>query len=322
MQTKRRKKTLLGNLVEFRHTRDTRCAVLVQDDSVRRMEEEVVPGCIDVIVTSCPYNLGIKYDEYDDSIPRDEYLKWTSRWLSAAARALKPNGSLFLNMGWKPSDLTVAEEVLAVARQGGWKLQNKIAWAKSVTVPVRTPKDLIKRAAAMCSMTAKETRLLVAAFADIENHGLEQTLGHFKPMDQSKRFLSDCFEVIYHLTSTKDVEIDKLAVGTTFTDKSNISRFGGTGRPDKRDRGNVWWIPYDTIQNRDKDRPHPASFPVEVPTRCIKLHGVKDGMVVMDPFGGIGTTTRACVALGVSSISIEKSKAYHRAACKAVERAI
>lgn len=37
-----------------------------------------------------------------------------------------------------------------------------------------------------------------------------------------------------------------------------------------RDRGNVWFIPYPTIQ---AGRPHPAVFPEKLPYLCIKLHG-------------------------------------------------
>src|SRR6185436_10749406 len=37
----------------------------------------LAPASIDAIVTSPPYNLGIRYRTYDDSIPRSEYLQWT-----------------------------------------------------------------------------------------------------------------------------------------------------------------------------------------------------------------------------------------------------
>ena len=32
------------------------------------------PGSVDVVVTSPPYNLGIKYEDFDDGGSRDEYL--------------------------------------------------------------------------------------------------------------------------------------------------------------------------------------------------------------------------------------------------------
>ena len=46
----------------------------------------VAPGAISVIVTSPPYNLGVRYRSYDDTLPRDRYLDWTDAWTKAAAR--------------------------------------------------------------------------------------------------------------------------------------------------------------------------------------------------------------------------------------------
>lgn len=33
----------------------------------------------DVVVTSPPYNLGIKYNSYNDDIPRNKYLEWIGK---------------------------------------------------------------------------------------------------------------------------------------------------------------------------------------------------------------------------------------------------
>ena len=33
---------------------------------------------VDAIVTSPPYNLGVRYRSYDDTIPREQYLTWTA----------------------------------------------------------------------------------------------------------------------------------------------------------------------------------------------------------------------------------------------------
>jgi site-specific DNA-methyltransferase (adenine-specific) len=39
---------------------------------------------------------------------------------------------------------------------------------------------------------------------------------------------------------------------------SNIARWQ-SGGDNRRCRGNAWFIPSEMIQNRDKDRPHPAT---------------------------------------------------------------
>jgi len=89
------------------------------------------------------------------------------------------------------------------------------------------------------------------------------------------------------------VPLDRLAVGVEYSDKSNIARWGHTGGHDKRCRGNNWFIAYETIQSRDKERPHPATFPVALAAQCVRLHGVRDDLVMMDPFLGIGNSAMA-----------------------------
>ena len=74
------------------------------------------PGRISAIVTSPPYNLGVEYRSYRDRLPRSDYLKWTARWVEAAAKSLAPEGSLFLNVGAKPTDPWTAFDVAQAAR--------------------------------------------------------------------------------------------------------------------------------------------------------------------------------------------------------------
>src|SRR5947207_13574387 len=57
-----------------------------------RVLESLPPESISAIVTSPPYNLGIQYRSYDDTIPRGRYLEWTSEWVSHAAAALATDG--------------------------------------------------------------------------------------------------------------------------------------------------------------------------------------------------------------------------------------
>ena len=93
---------------------------------------------------------------------------------------------------------------------------------------------------------------------------------------------------IFHLTKQGDVQLDRLGLGVAYSDKSNIGRWGHTKGRDARCRGNNWFIPYKTIVNRNKERPHPATFPVELASNCIKIDGYRPGLVMLDPFLGIG----------------------------------
>ncbi len=83
--------------------------VLHRGDCLAGMREHLAPGSVDVVVTSPPYNLGIRYKTYDDTAPRDDYLRWLGEWADAVKAVLADNGSLFLNVGSMPSPLMCLE---------------------------------------------------------------------------------------------------------------------------------------------------------------------------------------------------------------------
>ena len=250
---------------------------------------KISPGSIDVIVTSPPYNLGIPYRSYQDKLPEKSYLQWTDTWVNGASRALEKMGSLFLNVGNKPTQPWTALDVAAEARRY-LILQNTIHWVKSIAID-------------------KE---LTSAQVDLERN---LAVGHYKPIN-SDRFLNDCHEFIFHFTPTGRTTLDRQAIGVPYQDPSNITRWKVTNRG-VRCRGNTWFIPYKTIQNRKRDRPHPATFPPLLPIYCLKLHGLKRIQLVMDPFMGLGSTAVACAELGINFIGIEMDRTYLD---KAVER--
>lgn len=49
---------------------------------------------VDLIVTSPPYNLGIKYDSWNDEMPWEEYLDFCKDWLKECYRVLRPDGRI------------------------------------------------------------------------------------------------------------------------------------------------------------------------------------------------------------------------------------
>lgn len=238
---------------------------LIHGDCVEGMAK-LPAASFDLVVTSPPYNLNIDYGTYDDGQDRDRYLDWSRQWLTQVERVLKPDGSFFLNLGSTPSNPSLPFELYPIFSEL-FVVQNTIHWIKSITI--RT------------------------------TDGKEVSAGHFKPLN-SRRFLNDCHEFVFHLTKRGDVAIDRLAVGVRYADKSNIARWNHTGGRDKRCRGNVWFLPYKTIKGRDKQRPHPATFPVELASMCIRLYGVKPGMVMLDPFVGIGHAAAAARECGIS----------------------
>ena len=113
--------------------------------------------------------------------------------------------------------------------------------------------------------------------------------------------------------------IDRLAVGVPYSDKSNIKRWTHTKGRDLRCRGNNWFIPYETIVSRSKQRPHPATFPTELAIFCLNIHGGCSDLTVLDPFLGIGHAALAAKKSGARKfIGIDIDREYVRVARNAV----
>ena len=251
-------------------------------------------GSIDAVVTSPPYNLGIRYRSYDDGLPQSEYLEWTGRWIAAAGHALSDKGSLFLNVGAKPKDPWTALDVAQAARRH-LQLQNIIHWVKSIAIE----------------------KQLAGTRAGLKD---DLAVGHYKPIN-SQRFLNDCHEFVFHFTKAGDTPIDRQAVGVKYQDPSNIMRWEKAGSG-LRCRGNTWFLPYDTIQSRDKERPHPATFPWRLPAYCLRLHGLPRVRVAADPFLGLGSSAVACATLGIGFVGIELDAHYLKEAIARTRKAI
>jgi site-specific DNA-methyltransferase (adenine-specific) len=239
-------------------------------------------GSISAIVTSPPYNLGIRYRTYDDTMPREQYLAWTDEWVRQATHVLADDGSLFLNVGAKPTDPWTALDVAQAARPH-LRLQNTIHWIKSIAIE----------------------KALAGTRAGLND---DLAVGHYKPIN-SRRFLHDCHEFVFHFTPSGKTPLERQAIGVKYQDQSNVGRWQAAASG-VRCRGNTWFIPYETIQSREKDRPHPATFPPKLPEMCLRLHGLSRLRVVADPFLGLGSTAVACAQLGVSFVGIEMDERY------------
>ncbi|HXD75163.1 MAG TPA: site-specific DNA-methyltransferase, partial [Vicinamibacterales bacterium] len=193
------------------------------------------------------------------------------------------------NVGAKPSDPWTALDVAQAVRPH-LRMQNIIHWIKSIAIDQ-----------ASAGAAAGLTRDLA--------------VGHYKPIN-SDRFLNDCHEFVFHFTPTGTTELDRLALGVPYQDPSNIARWSAAA-DGVRCRGNTWFIPYETIQRRDRDRPHPATFPSRLAEQCLKLHGLDRIQSVMDPFTGLGSTAVACARHDVAFIGSDIDETYLQ---EAVER--
>lgn len=271
---------------------------------------ELAPESIDIVVTSPPYNLDIKYGTYQDGKPRQEYLAWLGNVFVEIKRILKPDGHFFLNVGYSNLDPWVGHDVASEARKL-MVLQNNFTWVKSIAID-------------------------------------SKQIGHYKPIN-SERFANPTWEHLFHFTKTGNVKCNKEAIGVPYAYESNIdnsSRVRGRmikklGYLNKRDfearassaeiakvdadlaakmakqkprstvhcPGNAWYIPYETIADRSAHRgSHPATFPVELVRRAIKFSDATG--TLLDPFMGTGTSAVAAKELGLKWLGFDIDPEY------------
>jgi site-specific DNA-methyltransferase (adenine-specific) len=140
----------------------------------------------------------------------------------------------------------------------------------------------------------------------------------FSPIHGSRR-LNNLTEFIFLLYKEWMPDLDRLAIGVPYDDKSNVGRYSDH---DLRCQGNFWRFGYETIQHRD-EKLHPDRFPLELPLRCLRLAGLArygpPAATVLDPFVGSGTTCVAAQMLGLNSLGIDLDSACVEVARRRVQ---
>lgn len=232
---------------------------VVHDDVLTT--EMVEPGSIDLIVTSPPYNVDIRYRTHDDGVDYREYLDFCRRWLSRCCEWLRPDGRFCLNVPLdknKGGQQSVGADITMLAKEAGFRYHSTIVWNEGN----------ISRRTAWGSFGSASAPYVIAP--------VELVLVLYR-QQWKKRSGSGVSDI------TKEEFMEWTNGLWTFCGE-NRKRVG-----------------------------HPAPFPVELPTRCMKLFSYV-GDTVLDPFMGSGTTLLAAKALGRRAIGIEIDGEYCRIA--------
>jgi len=77
----------------------------------------------DLIFADPPFNIGYKYDKYQDKKKRDAYIAGTKDWMSVCKKVLKPHGSFYIAIGDE-----YAANVKIIADKLGLFMRNWIIW--------------------------------------------------------------------------------------------------------------------------------------------------------------------------------------------------
>ena len=178
--------------------------------------------------------------------------------------------------GLKPKDLCMIPWRVALALQAdGWWLRSVIVWAKKSPMPE--------------SVTDRPTSSWEPIFL----------------MAKSERYFYDA-EAVKEQSTTGSWDAMPPIGGVKHPGKNGNATYSGDTPPNNgtRNQRNVWHLGPEPYAEA-----HFATFPTEIPRRCI-LAGSRPGDTVLDPFNGSGTTGAVAVQHGRNYIGIELNPAY------------
>ncbi len=313
---------------------------------------------IDCCVTSPPYALGLRnYGDIPNQIglesSLEQYIKTIREVAREIFRVLKPEGTLWLNLGdkyaksgpagncypngtRKPTGtqivpmkqpfpdkclMLIPARVAIALIDDGWILRNEIIWAKTNPLPSSAPDR--------CNNSHESVYL----FGKSDQKKYLQTSSEsttYLFAKQAKYAFDQ--DAIAEPSSTNDQRPPVGSKGTIGHPNAGLrNKIGGNKFPGKvssttysgnpfipsgnRIKRDVWTLSTSASENHTEEIEHYAKYPEALVKPCI-LAGCPPGGIVLDPFSGSGTTGKVAQELGRQYIGIELNPAYAEASKK------
>jgi DNA modification methylase len=191
--------------------------------------------------------------------------------------------------GLKPKDLVGIPWRVAFALQAdGWYLRSDIIWHKPNPMP-ESVTDRPTKAHEYIFLLSKSERYYYDAEAVKEP--CESSPSDIRKMEQSLPRIGGKHKML----------IDPYSKASAST---NIGQLRGVGDPSGRNRRSVW-----TIATTPYKGAHFATYPRALVEPCI-LAGSREGDIILDPFGGSGTTAAVALSLGRRAVLCELNPEY------------
>lgn len=117
--------------------------MLYQGDCVEVMKDLIEEGwTVDKVITSPPYNIirpnstDRGYDEYQDGMTNEEYIKWTLEIFDCYDKLLDKNGCIVYNMSYGTENTEVMNLTIAeILKNTNFTLADILVWKKSNATP-------------------------------------------------------------------------------------------------------------------------------------------------------------------------------------------
>jgi len=266
---------------------------IIQGNCVKVMAN-LPESCVDLIVTSPPYNVGIDYDSYNDRQSMEDYWQFTKDWLSESYRILKDDGRIAVNIPYEVNvqdrggRILFMSEFYQIMKNLGFKFYGLVdldensphrskttawgSWMSPSSPYIYNPKECV-------ILAYKKDRIKKVK-------GEPQWKGELVDLEQEDGTIKQ--KMVYQEEDKK--EFMSLVYGQ-------------------------WEYFADTKQQTK------ATFSMDIPMNAIKILTYKND-IVLDPFTGSGTSLVAAEVSGRRWIGIELSENYTKVAKERVQHFI
>jgi len=266
---------------------------IINGDCIKVMAS-LPESCVDLIVTSPPYNVGIDYDSYNDKQSMEDYWQFTKDWLSESYRILKDDGRIAVNIPYEVNvqdrggRILFMSEFYQIMKNLGFKFFGLV--------------DLNEQSPHRSKTTAWGSWMSPSApyiYNPKECVILGYKKNHIKKVKGEPQWKGELVDL-----EQEDGTIKQKMMYQEEDKKEFMSLVYGQ-----------WEYFADTKQQTK------ATFSMDIPMKAIKILTYRNDLV-LDPFTGSGTSLVAAEVSGRRWLGIELSESYSKVAKDRVQHFI
>lgn len=232
-------------------------------------------GAVDLAFADPPFNIGYKYDVYEDRKAADEYLSWCEEWIKQVHRVLKPDGTFWLAIG----DEFAAELKMIAQREAGFHCRSWVIWYYTFGV----------------NCTRKFNRSHAHLFQFVKD---------------IKRFTFNGDDSALRVPSARALVYGDSRANPEGRLPDDTWILRPQDLPDGfAADGDTWYFPRVAGTFKERAGFHGCQMPEQLLGRIIRASS-QEGELVMDPFAGSGSTLVVAKKLGRRYLGFELSNQY------------